>query len=322
MKLIGLKYALQELRFLRTRQDWQILYRHKFPIFIYKLVLKKIRTARVPYELQLEPTNTCGLRCICCSVARMTRKRGFLDFDLFKKIIVDAADLGVRKVHFYLHGEPFLHPQIVEMVALIKRQRLGVCLATNGMLLNQEKARALLQSGMNSADSIVFSILGSSKKVHETVMPGAIHEQVQENLMSLLRLRRQYHGNGPIVETVFYAMPENRHEKQAFRHQWHGIVDRIRIVDKISTSFADFKLDQATIPIRTRPCDLAFERLTVYWNGDVTLCAQDLDGRYHFGNLREKSLSEVWSCAALAQIRAWQRKKNFGALPQCSQCDW
>lgn len=322
MKRVGLKYALQELKFLRTSDDWQILFQHKIPIFIYKAVLKKFRTVRVPYELQLEPTNACGLRCICCSVARMARKRGFLDFDLFEKIIVEAADLGVRKVHFYLHGEPLLHPQLVDMVALMKRHRLGVCLATNGMLLNRENARALLQAGMNSADSIVFSILGSSKKVHEAVMPGVVHEQVTENVHTLLQLRRQAKANGPIVETVFYAMPENNHEKQAFRQKWHGTVDRVRVVDKISSSFADFKLGQAAIPGRTRPCDLAFERLTIYWNGDVTLCAQDVDGRYQFGNLRDQSLTEVWNCAELAQIRMRQRKKDFSELPQCSGCDW
>lgn len=322
MRWVSLKYALQELKFLQTRQDWKILFHHKAPIFFYKLVLKKLLTARVPYELQLEPTNTCGLRCICCSVARTTRKKGFLDFNLFEKIIVEAAEIGVRKVHFYLHGEPLLHPKIAEMIGLMKSHQLGICLATNGMLLSQEKARALLQAGLNSADSILFSILGSSKKVHELVMPGVNHEQVLDNVHGLLTLRRQLKGNGPIIETVFYSMPENIHEQQSFRQQWHRIVDRVRVVDKISTSFADYKLNQTAIQIRIRPCDLVFERLTVFWNGDVTLCAQDVDGRYNFGNLQENSLAEVWNCAALAQIRSRQRKKKFNELSQCQYCDW
>ena len=39
-------------------------------------------------SLIIEPTNTCNLRCTFCFVTEgMTRDGGFMDFDLFKKII-------------------------------------------------------------------------------------------------------------------------------------------------------------------------------------------------------------------------------------------
>ena len=45
-------------------------------------------------SLIIEPTNTCNLRCTFCFVTEgMTREGGFMEFDLFKKIIDDSPDL-------------------------------------------------------------------------------------------------------------------------------------------------------------------------------------------------------------------------------------
>ena len=42
-------------------------------------------------SLIIEPTNTCNLRCTFCFVTEgMTRKEGFMDFGLFKKVIDDC----------------------------------------------------------------------------------------------------------------------------------------------------------------------------------------------------------------------------------------
>ena len=45
-------------------------------------------------SLIIEPTNTCNLRCSFCFVTEgMTRDEGFMDVDLFKKIIDDTPAL-------------------------------------------------------------------------------------------------------------------------------------------------------------------------------------------------------------------------------------
>ena len=87
-----------------------------------------------------------------------------MDFELFQRIIDEAARVGVKRVHLYLHGEPLLHPQIVDMISYIKSRNLVVHLTTNGMLLDKEKAEAILRSGVNGADHFRISVLGSLER--------------------------------------------------------------------------------------------------------------------------------------------------------------
>jgi MoaA/NifB/PqqE/SkfB family radical SAM enzyme len=72
-----------------------------------------------------------------------------MDYSLFKEIIDDAVNIGVKRIRLFLHGEPMLHPEIVEMIAYIKSKDLFVNITTNGMRLDHEKIEAILNTWMN-----------------------------------------------------------------------------------------------------------------------------------------------------------------------------
>ncbi len=317
-----IRFGLEEIKFLKSFKDLRIFYEQKLPFLVPRVARNGLREARVPLSLQLEPTNHCNLDCICCSRKTMKRRKGYMDFSLFQKIIDDAALIGVRRIHLYLHGESLLHPQIVRMISYIKSKGMGITLATNGMLLDREKTEAILQSGVNSADYIQFSILGHSKAVHERIMKGVNHEGVLESLFGFLRVRKRIKANGPIIETVFYRMPENQEEESAFVNNWSGIVDHVHPVGEISKQFASSKGNANSTPVRTKTCHNLWERMTVFWNGDVTRCIADLDGNYRVGSLKEKSITQIWNCDELSAIRRLHKKKQFTNLALCSNCDW
>lgn len=67
-------------------------------------------------------------------------------------------------MRLFLHGEPLLPPQIVNMMSYAKSKDLSLHLTTNGMLLDQDKTEVILRSGINWADHITFSILGDSRE--------------------------------------------------------------------------------------------------------------------------------------------------------------
>lgn len=245
-----------------------------------------------------------------------------MDFNLFTRIIDDASKIGVRRVHLYLHGEPMLHPRIIDMIAYTKFRGLGITMATNGMLFDEERIKMILKSGVNSSDYITFSILGYSKEVHESVMRGVDHYKVIENLSNFLKLRKEYKLNGPIIETVFYKMPENEHEAHEFSRHWQGIVDHVHPVGEISKQFANYEVDGAAIPVRNNTCNNLWERMTVFWNGDVSTCIADLNGELIFGNLENKKITELWNCDELLRIRSMHKRKEFSKLKLCAKCDW
>lgn len=127
--------------------------------------------------------------------------------------------------------------------------------------------------------------------------------------------------NGPVIETIFYALPENEHEQRAFHDFWLGKVDHVRVVGKVSKLFANYHTSGNKQYVRQHTCLNIWERMTIYWNGDVTLCCVDVDQEYTFGNLPEKSIAELWRCPKMVEIRKLHQRKEFERIPICAHCD-
>ena len=117
----------------------------------------------------MECTAACNISCFqaCCApetgITR-TRQAGMLDFDLFIRVI-DEAGPSLGRVDFFNYGEAFLHKRAVEMCEYIKAKFPHIYLytSTNGLALNEEKARRLVHSGI---DEVTFSIDGASQDTY------------------------------------------------------------------------------------------------------------------------------------------------------------
>ncbi len=244
-----------------------------------------------------------------------------MDLNLFKKIIDEGSALSVKRVHLFLHGESMIHPNIVEMIRYIKTKDMGISMHTNGMLLTKVNVEEILHSGVNSSDYFIFSILGYSKNVHEKIMRGTDHDTVEKNILEFLRLRKEYKINGPIIEVIFYRMPENYDEEPAFVEHWRNIVDHIHPIADISESFAVQNTAHDNKVVRTKTCKLLWERMTIYWNGDVTMCAEDIEGAHILGNLKDSSIKEIWHSKKLQAIKQSHKDEKFAELSLCANCD-
>ena len=62
--------------------------------------------------------------------------------------------------------------------------------------------------------------------------------------------------------------------------------------------------------------------MTIFWDGDATICSVDLDGEHILGNITERTVREIWNSAELLHSKEMHRVKKFKDLPLCSQCDW
>lgn len=316
-----IRFFFEEAKFLKSFDDIKIFINQKLPFLLPRVFSKKRFNAKVPLSLQLEPTNYCNVNCICCPTDKMKRGKGHMNIGLFKKIIDEASAIGVKRVHLYLHGESMIHPRIDEMIQYIKVNRLGISMHTNGMLFSREKIENILYSGVNSGDYFLFSILGYSKEVHERIMKKVNHEKVIKNILDFIQLRKQLKINGPIIEVIFYRLSENINEEAEFVSYWRKIVDHVHPVGDISKSFAGYKVENKTIPLRSKTCKLLWERMTIFWNGDVTMCAEDLDGDHVLGNLREKTIRDIWNGDKMLAIKNLHRDKLFKNISLCSRCD-
>jgi MoaA/NifB/PqqE/SkfB family radical SAM enzyme len=106
-------------------------------------------------------------------------------------------------------GEPLVHASLVDWIAQAKAIGATVELITNATLLTEEKARAIVASGL---DNLWVSIDGATPDSYADVRLGAALPQIIENVMRLRRLRRGGHFAVPEIDVAFVALRRNIHE--------------------------------------------------------------------------------------------------------------
>jgi hypothetical protein len=90
----------------------------------------------------IEITNICNLRCDFCPGTR--REKRTMQAEEFALL---AKKLRPHAAYFYLHvmGEPLLHPQLKEILAICAGVDAKACITTNGTLL-ESRGEVLLQA--------------------------------------------------------------------------------------------------------------------------------------------------------------------------------
>lgn len=313
------RYGLEELKFIKSVDDMR-LFGEKVAYKLPRPVKSYRSRPWAPPSIEIEPTNLCNIRCVTCPSSRTTYPRGFMDMDLFHKIIREAADIGVERVHLFLRGEPTLHPHIFEMISYIKSVGLPVHLTSNGMTLTPDRNSELLSTGMTHLDQITFSFIGHSKDAHEAMMRGVNHEKVVGNILDLMRQRVERQMNGPVIETILNPTPETMREWEDFRAFWKPRVDHARL-GGVSVAFKEYKRAAAQEVIRTERCSQVYYRMPITWDGKVTQCVMDFDGERIIGDLNTDTIMDVWNGERMREIRRYNQTRQFDKLPSCLHCD-
>jgi radical SAM protein with 4Fe4S-binding SPASM domain len=166
-------------------------------------------------NLYIEPTNACNLNCRTCIRNTWEASVGFFDINLFRKLIRELEGVkSLEKISFWGFGEPLLHPDIAEMVALASGIGVKTQMITNALLLDEVKARELVRAGL---DSLVVSIDGTTEATVAAVRPGASLQLIKENIAGLRRIRKEKPERTPEIGVEFVAMKSNIKELENLR---------------------------------------------------------------------------------------------------------
>jgi hypothetical protein len=100
---------------------------------------------------QIEMTSRCNLRCKYCAHPKMERPKVDMDDRTYAKSLWWASQLHGRELNLAGIGESTMHPEFVRNVFLA-REAVGpdtqLSLATNGLLMTPEMARAIAPTGI------------------------------------------------------------------------------------------------------------------------------------------------------------------------------
>ena len=278
-----------------------------------------------PFQwLMIEPTNRCNLRCVMCPQAgKMTREKGFMEFSLFRRILDEAADF-VKAVQLFHSGESLLHPRIFDMIRSASSRDIYTLINTNATLLDENKARAVLDSGLNS---ISFSLDTFQKETYESLRIGARFEKTLKNVDFFLKLKAQRNNRLPhtIIEVI--DMKDTRPHMRDFMRRARGMgFDEVRIWKFHNWTDADDVAEQhspfATDTHAYYPCEYPFFLMAVYWNGTVAPCCIDYNGASTLGNVADTSLLEIWNNRRLNELRNTMRTRKTPKMRLCRDCSF
>ena len=265
----------------------------------------------MPDIVQIESTNLCNAKCVFCPRDEMHRRQGVMDFDLFRKIVDECAELGITHVRVHNYGEPFLDKQLVEKVRYAKSRGIAeVGMISNGSLITEDIARGMIEAGL---DAINISVDAAGKEVFERTRVNLDYDTVIANVRALGRLRKELGRKRPRL-ILSFVRQDNSADEQAFIREWSEVADKIHITDL--HNWAGTLHGRSDVQY---PCYRMWLTFTVLWDGRVSLCCADYDGRHVLGDLRTSTIADVWNGPTYRAVR--RQHLESGGPEICRSCD-
>lgn len=98
-----------------------------------------------PMIQDIEVTNACNLNCVFCKRDNINERGiGYMTSTTFNRIACEENKPMLRHTQLFMHGEPLLHPRLIEFVVKTKKYAKSVSFTTNAMLLTKNTSYKLL----------------------------------------------------------------------------------------------------------------------------------------------------------------------------------
>lgn len=275
-----------------------------------------------PEVIYIETTNLCNASCIMCPHSKVERNPSIMRNEIFYKVIEHLKEAAVKGKQIFMHkeGEPLLDPQIMERIAYADRM-LGdyneIGINTNAMLLDDKKAKQLLESGIGT---VYFSVDGISKKKYEAIRINLNFETVVKNIKHFFKLHQQRKSKVRVIMQML-IQNDDSNSAEAFKNMWkkypcefyikkmHGYLDGGHSSQTLKRSH--FQMNTCTDPNRIE---------VVFTDGNVGLCCWDYNNEYNIGNVMEDSLITLFNNERANHLRRSLDRYEGKKIVPCNRC--
>ena len=231
--------------------------------------------------VEMNMLGRCNRTCEFCPISdpnfydQIDKKAKFSP-DLYRKFLHDLSEIGFKGLIVYSGlSEPLLLKKlegyISDTKSLLPEARLEVI--TNGDALSEKRMTSLFEAGL---DTLLISMYDGSEQIsHFTEMGNAVGLTDEQFV-----LRRRYFEDGNYGLTI-----SNR----------GGLVN--------SNEFRDEQEEEVVQLPLNKPCYYPFYMIKVDYDGDVTMCSHDWEGKMVLGNINKQTLWEIWQSETLATVK-------------------
>ncbi len=278
--------------------------------------------AEPPEWIVVEATNHCSRSCPVCGAAqaRSQARRGYMDWEMFLALADEAARLRPNRVCLHAHGEPLLHPRVVDMIAELTARRLRSQIVTNGDRLDETLARRLREAGLTE---LIVSHPGASPGGYLICRGEVLSPADEERLTSALRV---WEGSGRGVMVRCLVVPETvsdaGHGLGRFVERWLTVPGVQRVEFSTYQPWPRHVREDLLLAIfaKRRPCAHLRDGLNVLWDGTVTACPFDVSGELRLGHFPALRLGQAFNSPELRALRLSHRRGGEQLPGACRPC--
>ena len=264
----------------------------------------------MPFSLSIEPTTACNLGCPECpsGLKQFTRPTGRLDLTLHEKMIAQLKR-PVFYINYYFQGEPFLHPNFLELIKEAKRNKIYTSTSTNAHFINEKMAGDIIESGL---DRLIISIDGLTQETYENYRIHGKLDKVIVGTKEMVQAKLRLNSSTPHLIFQFLAVKPNEHEiPQVFELGKEMGIDEVRIK---SAQLYEFENGNPLMPENEKysryrkqadgtykmkyklgnHCWRMWSSSVLTWDGKVVPCCFDKDAKHVLGTVADNDFKTIW----------------------------
>jgi|JI10StandDraft_1071094.scaffolds.fasta_scaffold519035_1 MoaA/NifB/PqqE/SkfB family radical SAM enzyme len=252
-------------------------------------------------ELLMDVVGSCNLRCPSCPVGNIGKinQTGKTDVSVFQDIIAKADDnYAIYRVSLYNWGEPLLHPQLPQLIKIVKDRNLYCALSSNLNVLRNEDAILA-----ENPDELRISLSGFSQATYEKTHTRGDIERVKSNMTRLAEAKNKAsRRNSTRIDVYYHKYRHNLDEIEPMKEfalslgfnwmeNWAYYMPLEKVLQFAEGTLSEAELTfvqaQIALPMSEalrearqfahEPCRLWSEQIVLDYQGNAALCCSVFD---------------------------------------------
>jgi len=271
-----------------------------------------------PLQVDFELNSTCQLRCAFCVHGQQRVPKKLLPIEVFKRAIDECEQWELCSTKLNYINEPLLRRDLPEFVRYARQHGvLNVYFATNGLLLQGDIVRELIEAGLSK---VMVSIDAATAETYARMRRSTDFDRVERNIHALLELRNKLGITYPMVRVNFLRTRENQHEEEAFIRRWSGVADALGFQQQVQMPGIDDDLLPARQTAERFRCSFPSKLLVVDADADILPCCTFSGRAMPLANLQTSSLREAWQSSQRRELQELHQLGRGSEVPVCAHC--
>lgn len=287
-----------------------------------------------PFEIFIDPSNICNLRCPLCptGMGKPGRSKVKMSFSDYKRILDEFVDY-IYTVNLYNWGEPLLNPDIYKMIEYANKRKIITELNSNFNLFKESDAEKLIESGLTH---LIISLDGVNQQTYEIYRKNGNFNKVINNIKILNQKKKDLNSSLPFISIQFMVTSYNEIEIEQMKilgnelgvdHINYGQINLDDPEKELSWLPKKNELRRYTLEgVRknySKFCSWLWTKTVINSDGSISPCCCRLtfDKTNDFGNIFSERFFKIWNndkYKSARKLMGSNRKSNV-ELP-CSKC--